>query len=133
MTEIELSGKKYPICMDLNVLAEIQDKYESVAAFERQLRGLIKGRDGSWIEGKEPSARVIAYVLPLMINEALEIQADENQDYPVKRVSRIRIINEVDKSPRDLANIITEELGYAMAVKKKTVTNTVRKKRTKTT
>lgn len=132
MTEIELSGKKYPICMDLNVLAEIQDKYGSIAAFERQLRGIVWSEDG-WVEKKEPSARVIAYVLPVMINEALEIQADENQDYPVHRVSRIRIINEVDKSPRELANIITDELAYAMAVKKKTVTNTVRKKRTKTT
>lgn len=134
MTEIELSGKKYPICMDLNVLAELQEKYGSIAEFEHRLRGLVRAKDGKgWVEGKEPSAKVIAYVLPLMINEALEIQADADQDYPVKRVSKIKIINEVDKSPRELAGIITEELAYAMAVKKKKVTNTSSRKRKKTT
>lgn len=134
LTEIELSGKKYPICMDLNILADLQEKYGSIAEFEHRLRGLVRAKDGKgWVEGKEPSAKVIAYVLPLMINEALEIQADEDQDYPVKRVSKIRIINEVDKSPRELARIITEELAYAMAVKKKTVTNISSRKRKKTT
>lgn len=134
MTEIELSGKRYPICMDLNVLAELQDKYGSIAEFERRLRGLVKAKGGSgWVEGKEPSAKVIAYTLPLMINEALEIQADADQAYPVNRVSRIQIINDVDKSPRELAEIITQELACAMAVKKKTATNTGRKRRMKTT
>ncbi len=134
MTEIEFSGKKYPICMDLNVLADLQDKYGSIAEFEHQLRGLVRSKDGTgWVEGREPSAKVIAYVLPLMINEALEIRADEDQDYPVKRVSRIKIINEVDKSPRELARIITEELAYAMAVKKKKVTNTGSRRSRKTT
>ena len=132
MTEIELSGKKYPICMDLNILADLQDKYGSIAEFEHQLRGLVRSKDGKgWVEGKEPSAKVIAYTLPLMINEALEIQADNDKRYPVERVSRIRIINEVDKSPKELAGIITEELAYAMAVKKKTVTNTGSRKRRK--
>lgn len=133
MTEIELSGNKYPICMDLNVLADLQEKYGSIAEFERQLRGLVRSKDGKgWIEGREPSAKVIAYTLPLMINEALEIRADEDRDYPVKRVSRIRIINEVDKSPRELVKIIINELAYSMAVKKKTVTNTGSRTRTKT-
>lgn len=132
MTEIELSGKRYPICMDLNVLADLQEKYGSIAEFEHRLRGLVKSNDGKgWVEGKEPSAKVIAYVLPLMINEALEIQADADHNYPVNRVSKIRIINEVDKSPRELTRIITEELAYAMAVKKKTVTNTGSRKKTK--
>lgn len=129
MTEITMNGKKLKVVIDLNVLAEIQEQYGTIMEFERKLRGLTPAEEKGQFYIGEPSAKAIAFILPIMVNEAFEIEADRLQEYPVKHMSKIEVINLIDKTLPELASIITEELAVALAVKKKKSMTTSKKKK----
>ncbi len=129
MTEITMNGKKLKVVIDLNVLAEIQEQYGTITEFERKLRGLTPAEEKGQFYIGEPSAKAIAFILPIMVNEAFEIEADRLQEYPVKHMSKIEVINLIDKTLPELAAIITEELAVALAVKKKKSMTTSKKKK----
>ena len=106
-TEIVISGNKYPIRFDYMVLKEISEKYTSIRKFEMDLLGfgvIGKREDGTEIvrKVKDPSISCIMFLLPKMINSALDYmnfeQIDEN-----------KIIKEIDLNYVELANILHEE------------------------
>lgn len=86
LSTMKIGGKTYPVKIDLNVLQMIQEEFETINNFERDILGLKFKRDE---EGKiiykedgepdfyvvEPSVKAIMFVLPLMVNEGLEIDA----------------------------------------------------------
>ena len=125
--EMILGGRKFEAVIDLNVLAEVQEQYGTISEFERKLRGLTPAEEKGHFYIGEPSAKAIAFILPLMINEGFEIEADKLQKYPVEHMSRLEVINMVDMALPELVGLITEELARALAVKKKKQTSTGKK------
>lgn len=132
MRDIILGGRRLKIAIDLNVLAEIQEQYGSIAEFERKLRGLRPSEEEGKFYLGEPSAKAIAFILPLMVNEGFEIEADRLQKYPVEQLSRLEVINMIDKPLPELSAIITDELAGALAIKKKRSMSTRKTQRKKT-
>lgn len=128
MTRIVLNGNSYPIKMDLNVLEHIQNKYGTIDAFELELLGLKfqKDKEGKQIykpDGEplmyltEPSIRALKTALPLMINEGLAIEADE-QNRSWKEVSDKEIFRECNIDFHWLAKIIHQEFKRCFEIKK---------------
>lgn len=74
---IELGEEKYPIKCDLAVLEEIQEKYGTINAFELKLAGWVKNEEKKLVK-TEPSMKAIRFVLPLMINEGIDIENAKN-------------------------------------------------------
>lgn len=88
LNKITIGEKQYPVKIDINVLETIQNEYGSVYAFERDILGLkfIKDEEGQQIYDEkgspkavvvEPSVKAVKFILPLMINEGLQIEAEE--------------------------------------------------------
>lgn len=73
MERILIGEQTYPIKIDLNVLEALQEQYGTIHEFELDIIGL-RIKDGELIN-VEPSIKAIKAVLPLMINEGLEIEA----------------------------------------------------------
>lgn len=79
--KVVLAGKEYPIRCDINVLAEIQDQFDTIPNFEMLLTGvkIRKDKDGNALldhdnkilfDRCDPSVRAIAAILPCMLREA---------------------------------------------------------------
>ena len=93
LTYIEVGKEKYPIKCDNLVLQQIQEEFGSVRLFEMELIGLAadKNPDGTdkrddkgqlILKHVEPSIKAINFGLPLMVNEGLEIEAEQkNTDF----------------------------------------------------
>ena len=81
--EIEYRGKKYKLVFDLNVMEEIQEKYETLEKWG----DLTDGKKG------EPNAKAIIFGFTSMLNEGIEITNEEKgtDDKPLtlKQVGRI--------------------------------------------
>lgn len=81
---IETSNKSYPICFNLNVMEEIQDKYGSITAWGE----IVENKDGG-----EPKIKELKDALMIMINEAIDIKnetEEEKQNFVTeKQVGRI--------------------------------------------
>lgn len=128
LKKIQIGETKYPFKIDLNVLEQIQEKYGSVHEFERDLLGLkyLKDKEGNQLydeEGaprmykQEPSIKAIRTILPLMINEGLEIEAEEKGE-SFTPVSDQTILRECGVPFNLLAEIIHEEFRRCFATKK---------------
>lgn len=128
LRRITINGIVYPIKMDMNVLQHIQENYGTINEFERDVLGYkyMLDRNGKQIlteEGKpamyktEPSIKAIKIVLPVMINEGLEIESEE-RGKEFTPVSEEEIIRNCDVSFSILADIIHEEFAKCFAVKK---------------
>ena len=79
---IETEKKKYPIVFNLNVMEEIQEKYGSLDNWGELTKG-----------SKEPKIKELKAGILLMINEAIDIENENNStDEPMlteKQVGRI--------------------------------------------
>lgn len=71
--KIEIDGKEYELIFNLNVMQEIQAKYESVEKW------------GELVDtnGKEPNVEALLFGLTEMMNEAVDI-ANETKETPEK-------------------------------------------------
>ena len=108
MRKIIISGNEYPIRFDYMVLRALSEKYDSIRQFEMDLRGwTVAGtdKDGNEImkKTKEPSVRCIMFLLPLMINSALDYQG-------FAPVDEEKIIKEIDLNFTELAIILHNEM-----------------------
>ena len=85
---IETAKRKYPICFNLNVMEEIQDKYGSMSKWGE----IVTNNDGG-----EPKIKELKEGLMAMINEAIEMQnEDNNTNDPIVTAKQVgRIITEV--------------------------------------
>lgn len=81
---IETEKKKYPMCMNLNVIAEIQEKYGTLETWINLIDDVNSGI---------PRIKDLIVGLTIMINEAIDIENDKNKtDEPFlneKEVGRI--------------------------------------------
>lgn len=136
---IEINGVKYPLYCDLNVLELIQDNFESVSKFERDLMGLTPLRDeegelkrdesGSILNRVgEPKIRAVVFGLYLMIKEGQRI--DTRQTGKEHEEISIDEIREVCTKPFDIASILHDEFNRCFDVKKKSTPRTRRKRNT---
>lgn len=128
LKQIEICGKKYPIKIDLNVLEQIQEHYGSIQEFEMDIMGIRFKKDE---EGKplfndvgnpslylgEPSIKAIKFVLPLMINEGLSIEAEEHKT-GWKAIQEEEIFRNCDVHYQVLAKVIREEFNRCFSSKK---------------
>lgn len=66
--EFEYKGKTYKLVFNLNVMEQIQDEYGSIEAWGSQ----TDGANG------EPNIKAVKFGFTAMLNEAIEIENDEN-------------------------------------------------------
>ncbi len=128
LERIMIGGRALPIKIDLNVLEHIQNVYETVNEFEREIIGAKVARDE---KGKvvydadkkpvflktEPSIKAIKMVLPLMINEGLAIEAEETGK-SWEPVSDLWVCANCTIAFEVLADIIHEEFKRCFEIKK---------------
>lgn len=128
LTYIKTNGKQYPIKCDNLVLQEIQNRFGSIKSFEMKLIGLEeeKNQDGTTkydSEGKEilkrvePSVEAINIVLPLMVNEGLEIEAEQYHK-EFEHMEEKEVIRAVSVPYIKLSEILHEELCRCFSTKK---------------
>lgn len=94
---IPTATRKYPICFNLNVMEEIQDKYGSMSKWGE----IVTNGDG-----EEPKIKELKEGLMIMMNEAIDMQNETSKDKQELVTSRQvgRIISEVGFN--EVVNII---------------------------
>jgi hypothetical protein len=81
--EVILAGVAYPIRCNINVLIEIQDRYNTLDRFEAELTGIDvkRGADGRAVKDNDgkiqfirrtPSLRAVRDILPFMLSEGIK-------------------------------------------------------------
>ncbi len=87
---LETKDRKYPLCMTLNVMENIQKEYGSMTRWQRLMLGEKeerkvdkKGKEYTvWNSGEEPDIQAIKFFLTEGINEGIDI---ENENLKEKR------------------------------------------------
>ena len=102
--EFEVDDKKYTLVFNLNVMETIQAKYGSVQKWGR----LTDSKKG------EPNAKALIFGFAEMINEAIDIENDENNTekpfLTLKQVGRIITKAGIQESAKQLNKAITESV-----------------------
>lgn len=91
--EIQYKGKTYKMIFNLNVMEEIQEKYESIEKW------------GNLTSGDEPNVKALIFGFTAMLNEAIDIENEENE-------TKIEPLTE-----KQVGRIITE-IGFQAATNK---------------
>lgn len=128
LQRIKIGVHDYPVKIDLCVLEKIQEDYGSINEWERDILGIgfVTDDEGHVVIGednkplaysKEPSVKAIRAVLSLMINEGLEIEA-EQMGVEWKPVSKALIDRECTTDYKVLAEIVHKEFSRCFVVKK---------------
>jgi hypothetical protein len=102
--DFEVDDKKYTLVFNLNVMETIQAKYGSVQKWGR----LTDSKKG------EPNAKALIFGFAEMINEAIDIENDENNTekpfLTLKQVGRIITKAGIQESAKQLNKAITESV-----------------------
>lgn len=102
--DFEVDDKKYTLVFNLNVMETIQAKYGSVQKWGR----LTDSKKG------EPNAKALIFGFAEMINEAIDIENDENNTekpfLTLKQVGRIITRAGIQESAKKLNKAITESV-----------------------
>ena len=100
----EVDDKKYTLVFNLNVMETIQAKYGSVQKWGR----LTDSKKG------EPNAKALIFGFSEMINEAIDIENEENNTekpfLTLKQVGRIITKSGIQESAKQLNKAITESV-----------------------
>ena len=128
LKSITIGKIRYPYKIDLFVLEKLQDTWENISEFERALKGyrFAKNPDGSqrYSDNGDPLVEKVHFnlkalndVLPLMVNEGLEIEANtKGTEYvPVDEKEFVRGCN---ISPYVLQELVVEEFDRCFERKK---------------
>lgn len=128
LKSITINKVRYPYKIDLFVLEKLQETWSSISEFERELKGfkLAKTPDGAQrydengemlIERVHFSIKALNDILPLMVNEGIEIEssAKGKEFEPVDEKEFIRNCN---ISPYRLQELVVEEFDRCFEVKK---------------
>lgn len=129
LNRITLSGQSYPLKCDNFVLQELQKKYGTIQNFEKLLRGYtdlvdkngkkILNEKGEQVRAKvEPDIEAMNYALALMVQEGLEIEADERKTEPLVLEEK-NIIRMVDFSFFELSDFLLKEYARCFQQQKK--------------
>lgn len=99
---LEIEGKKYPMAFTLNVMEAIQDEYGTIDKWG----DLTEGKDG------EPNIKALVFGLTEMINEGLDIDAEEKgKDYKAlthKQVARLLTKVGLAEATKQLNEVVVE-------------------------
>lgn len=128
LTYIETGKDRYPIKCDNLVLQQIQEEFGSVRLFEMALIGLTteKNPDGTdkrddkgqiILKHVEPSIKAINFGLPLMVNEGLEIEA-EQKNTEFKHLEDKEVVRSIQVPYLKLSEIMHKELARCFETKK---------------
>lgn len=102
--EFEVDGKTYSLVFNLNVMESIQAKYGSVQKWGK----MTDNKNG------EPNAKALIFGFTEMINEAIDIENDENNTnrplLTLKQVGRIITKAGIQESAKKLNQAITESV-----------------------
>lgn len=103
--EFELDDKKYALVFNLNVMESIQNKYGTVEKWGK----LTDNKNG-----REPNAKALIFGFTEMINEAIDMDNEENNTsnplLTLKQVGRIITRAGLKESAKKLNNVITESV-----------------------
>lgn len=104
-TELELNGKKYLICFDLNVMEAIQAEYGTIEKWSE----LTSGGKG------EADAKAIIFGFTEMLNEGIEISNEQNgtDEKPLTHKQVGRMITQLG------LNNVGNKLGEAIQIANK--------------
>lgn len=102
--EFEVDDKTYQLVFNLNVMESIQAKYGSVQKWGK----LTDNKNG------EPNAKALIFGFTEMINEAIDMENDENNTQKplltLKQVGRIITKAGIQESAKKLNSAITESV-----------------------
>ena len=100
--KLQYKDKEYPTVFNLNVMEEIQRAYGTLEEWGKLTDG-VRG---------EPDAKAVIFGFTCMINEALDMEADENgTEYkPLTHKQVGRLITEIgrDNATKELNNTVIE-------------------------
>lgn len=100
--EIEYKGKKYNLVFNLNVMEKIQDEFGTIDKWAELTSG----------KGQEANAKAIKFGFTEMLNEALEIEAEENntefKPFTQNQVGRMLTEIGLDKMSSALQSTVVE-------------------------
>ena len=103
--EFEFNNEKYALVFNLNVMESIQKQYGTIQKW---------GKLTDNKSGKEPNAKALIFGFTEMINEAIEIENDENgTNKPLlssKQVGRLITRVGIQESAKKLNKVITESV-----------------------
>lgn len=101
---LKVEGKEYPMAFNLNVMEVIQEEYGTVDKWGDLVEG--KGKN------KEPNIKALVFGLTAMINEGLDIEADEKgkefKPLSHKQVARLLTKIGLDEATKQLTEVVTE-------------------------
>lgn len=99
---LEVEGKKYPMEFNLNAMEVIQEEYGTIDKWGE----LTEGIDG------EPNIKALVFGLTAMINEGLEIEAEEKKKEfnPMTHKQVARLLTKVGlaEATKQLTTVVTE-------------------------
>ncbi len=100
--QIQYKDKRFPIAFNLNVMEEIQEAYGTIDEWGR----LTDGANG------EPNAKAVIFGFTAMINEALDIENEENgtdiKPLTLKQVGRIITEYGIEEATKALNQTVVE-------------------------
>lgn len=123
LNTITLSGKEYPIKCSILVLEKIQDKYETLEAFEDDLSIFEDTKENEEIKVKFPKMTALCDALYWMVQEGEEITAEEEGRKPVK-YKRESLARKIDGSLFVTAQILKREFARSFTSKNQKATKT---------
>lgn len=86
--KIEFKGKEYGLVFNLNVMESIQEEYGTVEKWGELTDGSAKSKSKG-----EPNAKAVIFGFREMINEAIDIENEENgtdiKPFSLKQVGRL--------------------------------------------
>lgn len=124
IARIKLSDAlEVPFRCDLYVLNAIQNQYQTIEAFERELVGMYRKADSDSTsedayEMREPSIKAVLFALPMMVREGFRAEKEENSRY-VPDMNDMQLVLSIRRDYRLIANDMHEELRRCFGVKKK--------------
>lgn len=123
LNTITLSGKEYPIKCSILVLEKIQDKYETLEAFEDDLSVFEDTKENEEIKVRFPKMTALCDALYWMVQEGEEITAEEEGRKPIK-YKRESLVRKMDGSLFTTAQILKREFGRSFVSKNQKTTKT---------
>lgn len=123
LNTITLSGKEYPIKCSILVLEKIQDKYETLEAFEDDLSIFEDTKENEEIKVRFPKMAALCDALYWMVQEGEEITAEEEGRKPMK-YKRESLARKIDGSLFVTAQILKREFGRSFTSKNQKTTKT---------
>lgn len=96
--DFEFDGKKYPGIFNLNVMADLQEKFGSVDVLKL-------------IEGDEPNIIAIRFLMTKMINEAERVnkEKEEKKYFTEEEIGSMVTIDDLLNSSKVAQNIIVRD------------------------